>query len=606
MIRFGANQVFQADQSVDMDDEAIEAILSRSATAKVDDADGSGGLSLYDTLNQSLSDFDASIADLAANEFEGKVFVAKSKYRSLADDWVESISNSDKKRSRTATTVQIGQYQVLRENNYDMESELGRPLTSTYATTLSITYKQFIENEAHCLYCHDGGELYVCSRCPRSFHKDCLGLGYQQTLSRSSFVCPQHQCYECSTTAADAGGMLFRCAVCPIAACENHLPPDIIALGFAPALVSLEYKKPNNAYYILCSPDCQRVWSTVNDEYLKGPPIRHEPPLKYYKGFSSSTGLQVSKSVVDAASEKVNTVETSTEIKQREDAVYARIPVPVRYRIKTALRSLPKDAPPLMSDEDLYARLDNINRKTNLFLILYHMLYGHEASDLDLAYHGVLTWNGLPASIVQNKHAAGLFYQALVQEMRRWRIQTLLEICKLFGLTTQNRPKEITSGINAGRMSHTSPRPLNKDDNQEGIFTHLAIYLMAPLPSLKHIETELLQLDMTSPEALDWMKNDAYQRQMKEAAQVERERQKEKVKQQQQQQQLLQQQQQQQQPKPIDQGTPAEDTRPEQTSTSSHEKKHLLVDEANERQDKKKQRTAESSSSKSFVDLTSA
>jgi hypothetical protein len=38
--------------------------------------------------------------------------------------------------------------------------------------------------------------------------------------------CPHHSCDECGRKAQAAGGLLFRCAICPHAYCEDHLPPD--------------------------------------------------------------------------------------------------------------------------------------------------------------------------------------------------------------------------------------------------------------------------------------------------------------------------------------------------------------------------------------------
>lgn len=45
------------------------------------------------------------------------------------------------------------------------------------------------------------------------------------------WFCPHHACAVCSRKAAAAGGLLFRCAACPNAYCEDHLPAAAAIIG---------------------------------------------------------------------------------------------------------------------------------------------------------------------------------------------------------------------------------------------------------------------------------------------------------------------------------------------------------------------------------------
>lgn len=52
---------------------------------------------------------------------------------------------------------------------------------------------------------------------------------------------------------------MFRCSECPNAFCEDHLPIEQIKLneeGRNERFELLGFRKPTQAYYIRCSPDC--------------------------------------------------------------------------------------------------------------------------------------------------------------------------------------------------------------------------------------------------------------------------------------------------------------------------------------------------------------
>lgn len=43
-----------------------------------------------------------------------------------------------------------------------------------------------------------------------------------------SYFCSQHSCAPCGRTTQEAGGLLFRCQLCPNAYCEDCLGADDI------------------------------------------------------------------------------------------------------------------------------------------------------------------------------------------------------------------------------------------------------------------------------------------------------------------------------------------------------------------------------------------
>ena len=110
----------------------------------------------------------------------------------------------------------------------------------------------------HCQVCWDGGNMILCSGCPRSYHYQCLDKDAQlRSKAKINFSCPQHQCHDCSQKTSDAGGMLFRCRWCERAFCEDCLDWDTVnilnnnlkeyeLLGFPPV---------DQAWYIKC-PRC--------------------------------------------------------------------------------------------------------------------------------------------------------------------------------------------------------------------------------------------------------------------------------------------------------------------------------------------------------------
>ena len=108
-----------------------------------------------------------------------------------------------------------------------------------------------------CHLCKVGGELVCCTWCPFSYHVRCVGLEH---IPKGYFSCPQHHCAVCGRNATAVGGMLFRCAVCPCAYCEDHLPTaehdGREDLDACEEMEAQNYPQPASAFYITCSHSC--------------------------------------------------------------------------------------------------------------------------------------------------------------------------------------------------------------------------------------------------------------------------------------------------------------------------------------------------------------
>ncbi|KAJ8613508.1 hypothetical protein CTAYLR_002184 [Chrysophaeum taylorii] len=153
------------------------------------------------------------------------------------------------------------------------------------------------DHESHCLICWDGGDIVCCDVCPTSWHLECLasinfpspfGAAPVSTPSRSrgsssksraarpkkprarrptvgTWACPHHRCSSCQRKCAAAGGLLFRCAVCPQTYCEDHLPANARMLGRCDRFEALGQRHPTQACFILCCPECS-TWAKARGE----------------------------------------------------------------------------------------------------------------------------------------------------------------------------------------------------------------------------------------------------------------------------------------------------------------------------------------------------
>jgi len=128
--------------------------------------------------------------------------------------------------------------------------------------------KEKIVNQDYCQHCWDGGEIILCSGCPRSYHLKCLDKEFQaKAKGKMNFHCPQHQCGDCGAKTSEAGGMIYRCRWCENGYCEDCLDFDTAKLvgETLPEMEMLGYGAVTQAWWIDC-PQCVKHWATNKED----------------------------------------------------------------------------------------------------------------------------------------------------------------------------------------------------------------------------------------------------------------------------------------------------------------------------------------------------
>jgi len=199
---------------------------------------------------------------------ETAVFEGKRHHKQLekvAEESVE-LSRADRRVGKN-TTVMVGGFAINKESLQCADWE-AVPTLAGKDPRLAEPIREKrppINHQDHCQRCRDGGEMVLCSGCPRSYHIDCLDQTFQ-AKAQSKFLglyCPQHQCVECEAKTSDAGGMIFRCRWCENGYCEDCLDWDVAKLVGAtlPELELLGFAALSQAWFIEC-PACLKHWET--------------------------------------------------------------------------------------------------------------------------------------------------------------------------------------------------------------------------------------------------------------------------------------------------------------------------------------------------------
>ncbi|GAX72787.1 hypothetical protein CEUSTIGMA_g243.t1 [Chlamydomonas eustigma] len=297
MLQFGADRIFKQEEGKMPSEADLDALLDRSSIMKREvqqqqgpssgvkkssDELGSSSDAVKDEgghqtaekgtamqeIKQTALHFNAQQAPLSSFLHGGVDYKQLRAHREsrLADIAQDFWAN--KKRSRTATTTQVkvqglkGTVAVLKSNDYSMQqggisvAHLAAPKAEPVKTrqTAGVDY----DNMDFCQVCWDGGDLMLCDHCPVAVHASCIGLTQKKAeqASHLKWSCPHHTCTSCARSTGAAGGLLFRCEVCPVAYCEDCLPDEYQMVGSCKHFMALGQIPPKQACFILCSKEC--------------------------------------------------------------------------------------------------------------------------------------------------------------------------------------------------------------------------------------------------------------------------------------------------------------------------------------------------------------
>ncbi|EGO28787.1 hypothetical protein SERLADRAFT_434683 [Serpula lacrymans var. lacrymans S7.9] len=264
ILRKGSSALSRSDEAMDLGrflSSPIGDILNASRTregardAKIKQEIGSVKQEVDEMLLHDAEEEErrllSGIAQVQSRLFEGKVIHRTQDNFQIAQEWREL-----QKRAHIDRTVIIDGIPVIAEH-------LGQDSDPSEVTTVAPKrQRKKYDWEDWCIYCRDGGELVLCTSCPRVFHAKCHGVSRQQVQRSLSLPCSQHSCATCDRNTQQAGGMLFRCQTCPQAFCEDCLPNgelDVVG-DVLPEFLLLGYGETSSAYFIRCH-DCREYFA---------------------------------------------------------------------------------------------------------------------------------------------------------------------------------------------------------------------------------------------------------------------------------------------------------------------------------------------------------
>lgn len=170
-----------------------------------------------------------------------------------------------------------------------------------------------IQNQDFCQHCGDGGSLFLCSGCPRSYHLHCLDKSFQQRAKSSTFYCPQHECVDCQAKTSEAGGLIYRCRWCENGYCEDCLEDTVRLVGETlPEYEMLGFGAKDNAWYAEC-PSCVQHW-VKSKEYRARIYKGRERVGEEYEAFLARDTAMESSSVMEGTPATISEVGTPRDV----------------------------------------------------------------------------------------------------------------------------------------------------------------------------------------------------------------------------------------------------------------------------------------------------
>ena len=199
----------------------------------------------------------SQIEQVESRVFQGKKHhkVKESGFDGIAQEW-----SRESRRIGKNTTVLIDGYEVSKEsvNCGEWEAVPTMAGKDPRLAEPKREKKPEVVNQEQCQVCWDGGDLVLCSGCPRSYHYACLDRDFKaKSKGKMHFHCPQHQCADCEQNTTNAGGMIYRCRWCERGYCEDCLDwdkTDLLGENLKEYEL-LSFPAVQQAFYIKC-PNC--------------------------------------------------------------------------------------------------------------------------------------------------------------------------------------------------------------------------------------------------------------------------------------------------------------------------------------------------------------
>ncbi|KAI9799832.1 MAG: hypothetical protein M1825_004393 [Sarcosagium campestre] len=194
--------------------------------------------------------------------FNGRKYDRKHKESSSSMASLQREWNKEERRVGKHTTVMVDGFAISKQSMQcgDWEAVPTLAGKDPRLADPKREKKKAMVNQDYCQVCWDGGNLILCTGCPRAYHHGCLDPASQaRTKNRAGqFYCPQHQCYECDAKNVDAGGLIYRCRWCEHGYCDDCLDFDKTDL-LGENLVEYQLlgrDAVSQAFYIRC-PTCK-------------------------------------------------------------------------------------------------------------------------------------------------------------------------------------------------------------------------------------------------------------------------------------------------------------------------------------------------------------
>lgn len=271
LIRFGANAVVDSETSgnKNISEEELDNLLERQGRDKVVEIITAEAVKNTD---------DSAVFEQAQAQLKERMESLKEVDLRQLGNMVYNKKKPDKKKSFGGEVLELNEKRQRKERIVMIDGK-----GTGYGGAVPVLASQLIEDDHNeeevpensyrprgrkwehrhfCTLCGKNdptiSNVVRCAHCPLVFHQTCGDAINIFPKGFGMFICPHHRCSDCNRSTSSAGGLLFRCAGCLTAFCEDCLPQDEIdSMGRCKPLETYGYHS-KQAYYIKC-PSCCNI-----------------------------------------------------------------------------------------------------------------------------------------------------------------------------------------------------------------------------------------------------------------------------------------------------------------------------------------------------------